>query len=161
MQSALNEIKILLDLEISCLRQLIDTVGRERDALLQARHEDLLSIGEEKLRLADQMQQLQQKRRLLMSQVTGADQQPTKLIELVPHLPPAERTPFRQALNRVSELARRLAKMNQVNRDFVHEALDTVEHMLDVLTGRRDLNGYSPRGPASRPSRPRMLVREV
>lgn len=162
MHDALREITSLLETEIGCMRELTDQLVAEKEALLAARHEDLIPISDAKLKLAHRLAEVQDQRRALMKKIGGREGAPAKLIDLAPYIPKSQRGVFRQAVHTVADMAQRLTSMNQANHDFVNEALDTVEHMINMLSGAGQKSvAYSAAGVMSQTSRPRMVAREV
>ncbi len=159
----INKITDLLAREIDCLRELTGQLEAEKEALLSGRHDQLLGINEQKLILGKKLADIQNQRRELMARLGPADADPPKLIDLGRHLPAEQRRPFRAAVRTVAAMAGRLARLNQANHDFVAEALDTVDHLIEVLSGRgRQGASYGAEGVMRTPTaRPRMVTREV
>lgn len=162
MPDALDKVLELLEAEIGCLRGLTAQLEEERDALLGGRHEDLVGISEQKLLIGRELADIQAQRRALMGQLAGPGGAPAKLIDLAPHLPVERRGAFKKTVRTISELADRLSSMNQTNRNYVTEALDMVEHLIGVLSGRgRKSAAYNSTGVMADAPPRRMLAREV
>jgi flagellar biosynthesis/type III secretory pathway chaperone len=85
------------------------------------------------------------------------------LRDLAGLLPAAERGIFRALLQRAQSLAESLTAKNQANARFVQEALDTVEQLMDILSGRDRRQTYDQDGRRNATSSgpPRLLTREV
>jgi flagellar biosynthesis/type III secretory pathway chaperone len=161
MRAVLFEITGAINLEIDCLRSLLDVVHSERDALKERQHERLISLAERKIALCNELAGIQQKRRGLIQQVVGNKSAPAKLKDLTPLLEEDEREPFQAAVRQIRELARNLERINSLNRTHVEEALDTVEHVLSILTGQNRKETYVGRGRPPTKQAPRMLARQV
>lgn len=158
----ISEITELLQMEIGYLRELAEQLQAEKEALLSARHDELIAIGEMKLTLGQRLAEVQEQRRGLMARLGGPGGPPAKLGDLDQHLPAAQRGPFRAAVRTAADLAKRLTRLNQANHDFVTEALDTVDHLIGVLSGRgRQGDSYGAKGVLRPATGPRMVTREV
>ena len=148
--------------ETQCYRELLALVKEERDILLEGRHERLIPTSEKKLEISQRLAEAQKKRRGLMEELAADGKKPLKLSDLVSYLPREKRAPFRAALKNLSAMAKRLAGMNRRNGAFIADALDTVEHLLSILTGQNENQGYGSRGgPMSKQNMPRLVAREV
>jgi flagellar biosynthesis/type III secretory pathway chaperone len=161
MKAVIEQITVTINQEVECLRGLLDIVQAERKALLERQPERLTSLAERKIGMCRELGIMQEHRRELMRQVAGNGPAPAKLSDLTQHLDPAERAPFKQAVSRVRQLAASLNRINSLNRVHVEEALDTVEHVLSILTGQSGNDGYLNRGQLPVRQAPRMLARQV
>jgi flagellar biosynthesis/type III secretory pathway chaperone len=160
MQPVIEQIVEKLGQETQGFRDLLKLVEEEREILLSGRHENLIPLSEQKLGLTQRLAETQQQRRALMQKLSP--DHPLKLGDLVAYLPRERRNPFKTALKTLSALAERLTGLNQKNAVFIGDALDTVEHLLAILTGQDQKEAYGARGAAiSKPSMPRLLTREV
>lgn len=149
--------------EIVCFRELLQLAERERDILLKGSHQELMDTAQRKLELGQRLAEMQQDRRRLMHELSARPGQPLRLRDLAAFLPPQERAPYRAALGEAQSLAERLGEMSRLSRRYVEEALDTVEHLLAILTGqgRFQAQGYAPHGQRPAPARSRILARAV
>jgi|GEM_PF-2643927 flagellar biosynthesis/type III secretory pathway chaperone len=149
--------------EIGCYRELIQVVERERDILLSGDHSGLPGQAEAKLGIARRLQQTRQARQEVMSRLSPDPESPLRLRDLAGLLPAAERGVFRALLGRAQSLADNLAAKNQNNQRFVQEALDTVEHLMGILSGqgRGQTYGQGGRRNTAPSGPPRLLAREV
>ncbi len=164
MNSDVQEIKLHIEEEIGCYRELMAVVEQERAILLGGRHEELLACVERKIGLAQRLGQVQEARRQAMSRISPDPDHPLRLRDLGMMLPNEERGPFRELLVRAQALAERLSQASSNNKAFVEEALDTVEHLLGILSGNGQGAGYGARGALKARAGtcpPRMLAREV
>lgn len=161
MKSVLIQITATINQEIECLRGLLDIVQAERAALLEREPDRLISLAERKIGKCRELGAMQERRRELMRQVAGDGPAPAKLGDLAAYLEPPERGPFKQAVSRLRELASNLGRINNLNRVHVEEALDTVEHVLSILTGQTGDDRYQARGVPPARQAPRMLARQV
>lgn len=148
--------------ETQCYRELLALVEQERKILLEGQHERLIPTSEKKLEISQRLAEAQGKRRELMDRLSGEGKDPIKLRDLLSYLPREKRAPFRAATKNLSSMAQRLARMNQENAAFITDALDTVEHLLAILTGQHENEAYGSRGgPVNKQSMPRLVAREV
>ena len=77
-------------------------------------------------------------------------------------MPLESRSGFRETARTLSTLAQRVAGLNELNKQFIQEALDTVEHLLGIMTGRKMRKAYGKKGKVEEaPSISRFLAREV
>ncbi len=160
--SQMNQILSHLEKEIVLYRKLLEVVAEERAVLLEGRHEDLLAISEHKLRLSHRLVEVQQARRDLMASLVGPGERPLRLSDLGGRLSGEERSLFQAVVDKAAALARRLGLQNQTNRRYLEEALDTVEHLLSILSARGEAPAYDRVGKGQcLPGGPRMLAREV
>ncbi|MGD8562208.1 MAG: flagellar protein FlgN [Desulfarculaceae bacterium] len=159
--TAISQIKKHLSDEIECFRDLLTVVEQERDILLEGKHENLMSLSQRKLELSQKLAQTQNQRRRLMEGLSPNPKEPLRLSDLSRHLPKEERSSFRDLVRILGAMAKRLATMNQLNKGFVEEALDTVEHLLGILTASNRNQCYSAQGSSQAPNLPRLLAREV
>ncbi len=163
MRGQMEKIRTSLATEIGCFRELLTVAERERDILLKGSHQELMDTAQLKLAIAQRLSVAQQERRQLMSRLSPAagGGQPLRLRDLTAFLPPEDQAPFREALGEAKSLAERLSDMNRVSKRYVEEALDTVDHLLGILSGRGASQGYSPHGRPAAVGRPRILARSV
>lgn len=161
MQPVIDLIKIELGKEVQGFRDLLEVVQEERDILLTGKHERLLETSERKLSLSQNLSQVQEERRRLMEQLDPERPEILKLSDLVCYLAPEDRIPFKSVVRRLSTMADRLNSMNSLNKQFIEEALDTVEHLLGMLTAGMPNPVYGGGGPQQVATRPRIFAREV
>lgn len=149
--------------EVVCYRELIQVVERERDILLSRDHSGLPEQAEQKMGIARRLHESRLARQEVMSRLSPDPASPLRLRDLAGLLPAAERGIFRALLQRAQALAESLAAKNQANARFVQEALDTVEHLMDILSGRQRSQTYSQAGrrDTTQSGPPRLLTREV
>lgn len=163
MQDQLQDIRSALGEEIVCFRELLAVAERERDILLKGSHQELMETVQLKLGISQRLSERQRERRRLLEELSPDKRRPLRLRDLTGFLPPEEQAPFRSALGEAQRLAQRLGDMSATSKRYVEEALDTVEHLLAILTGqgRSQAQGYSPHGQRSAPTRPRILARAI
>ncbi len=161
MQPVIELIKIELGKEVQGFRELLEVVEAERDILLTGRHERLLETSERKLTLSKNLTLVQEERRKLMEQLDPERTGPMKLSDLMQFMEREDRDPFKITLRRLSIMADRLNSMNNLNKQFIEEALDTVEHLLGMLTSGAPNPVYGKIGPQQHIQRPRIFAREV
>nr|MCA1905438.1 flagellar protein FlgN [Desulfarculus sp.] len=149
--------------EVGCYREMIQVVERERDILLSRDHSGLPEQAEQKLAIARRLHQSRLARQEVMSRISPDPARPLRLRDLAGLLPAAERGIFRALLQRAQSLAESLTAKNQANARFVQEALDTVEQLMDILSGRDRSQTYDQEGRRNATSSgpPRLLTREV
>ena len=149
--------------EIGCYRELIQVVEREKDILLSGDHSGLPSQAEQKLGIARRLHQTRQARQEVMTRLSPDPASPLRLRDLAGLLPVAERPVFRALLQKAQTLAENLVTKNQNNQRFVQEALDTVEHLMGILSGqgRNQTYGQGGRRNTAPSGPPRLLAREV
>ena len=104
---------------------------------------------------------MQDERRRLMDQLDPERPAAMKLSDLAQFMAPDEREPFKATIRRLSVMAERLNNMNSLNKQFIEEALDTVEHLLGMLTAGMPNPVYGKGGPRQTANRPRIFAREV
>ena len=152
-----------IEQEIGCYRELLQVVDQERDILLSGDHSELPRQAEAKLGIARRLDQTRQARQDAMARLAPEPGQPLRLRDLAELLPAPERGAFREMLVRAQALAENLAAKNQNNRCYVQEALDTVEHLIGILSGRAQGQTYGQGGRrnAAPSGPPRLLTREV
>ena len=158
----LRQIQRHIAQEITCYRVLIAVVERERDILLSGDHSGLPHQAEAKLGIARRLEQTRQARQDTMARLSPDPGVPLRLRDLTGLLPAEDRGPFRALLHQAQALAESLTAKNQANRGFVQEALDTVEHLMGILSGQAQRQTYGQGGRRHTPSGPpRLLAREV
>lgn len=162
-QAELKQIQDHLAQEVSCYRQLLEVVDEERAILLSGRHQGLGASAERKMGLAQRLDEIRNARLEVMAKLSPDPAKPLRLRDLAASLPPAERGPFRALLGKAQELAEHITRKNQANQSFVQEALDTVDHLLGLLSGRAQNQTYGQGGrrQAAPIGPPRLLTREV
>ncbi len=147
--------------EIASYRELLAVVEEERRILLSGDHQLLFATGEKKLALAQRLLAQREARRELMGRIEIGGRTTLRLDEFANLLPPPERQVFRDHTHTLATLAERLASQNEANQGFLREALDTVEHILGIITrpraaeptAREDARRAGPAVPASWPGR--------
>ncbi|MFZ5586615.1 MAG: flagellar protein FlgN [Thermodesulfobacteriota bacterium] len=162
-QTELRQIQDLLVQEVTCYRELLAVVDQERAILLSGEHQGLNASAERKLELAKRLEAVRAERLAVMARLSPDPRRPLRLRDLAASLPPAERAPFKALLGKAQELAEAVNRKNQSNQGFVQEALDTVEHLLGLLSGRGGGQTYGQGGrrQAAPTGPPRLLTREV
>lgn len=162
MQAVMNEISGRLGQEVELYRQLLDVVSQERDILLEGDHQRLMGTTERKLLVCQELAAVQESRRELMQKLSPDRQGPLKLSDLAKFLPDAQQGPFRSLINKLARMAKRLTDLNETNKSFIEEALDTVEGLLQAITGGGAGASYGSKGTSQKgPSLPRLVTREV
>ena len=161
MDSLLHEIKELLAREHILFRKLLEVVERERDILLEGEHLRLVANTERKLDLCQELAGVQKERRVLMARLVPAEEQAPDLDGLVKLAPADQRPELKSRIREMRRLARRLERLNQGNRGFLEEALDTVEHLMGILAGSTRQAAYRAGGRREVARGPRLLAREV
>jgi flagellar biosynthesis/type III secretory pathway chaperone len=161
MQPVIELIKIELGKEVQGFRDLLEVVEEERNILLTGKHERLLETSERKLSLSNNLAGVQEERRRLMDQLDPERPQPMKLTDLAQFMDAEERPLFRATVTKLAGMAGELNSMNNLNKQFIEEALDTVEHLMGMLTSGVPNPVYGASGPKPGASAPRILAREV
>ncbi len=162
MQAVMQEISDRLNQELDLYRRLLEVAAQERDILLGGDHQQLMGTAESKLELCRELALVQQERRRLMEALSPDRKRPLKLSDLAGMLPASQQGPVRSLITKLRRLARRLAELNQMNKGFIEEALDTVEGLLHTLTGGGQGASYGSKGVrGDGPSLPRLVTREV
>ncbi|MFH1058695.1 MAG: flagellar protein FlgN [Pseudomonadota bacterium] len=162
-QAELKQIQAQLAQEVSCYRELLAVVDEERIILLSGQHQGLNTSVERKLGLAARLEKARNERLEMMAKLSPDPRQPLRLRDLAADLPPDQRGPFRALLAKAQTLAEAVLRKNQANQGFVQEALDTVDHMLGLLSGRGagQTYGHGGRRQAAPTGPPRLVTREV
>ena len=96
-----------------------------------------------------------------MGQIFPQETVPPKLIALSAYLPPEDRPYFRDQVNQLAFLAVELNNINNLNKEYLEEALDTVEHILGILTGKEPPSVYGRKNPQKNSGPPRLLTKEA
>lgn len=162
MQAVMNEISQRLGQEVELYRQLLEVVTEERDILLEGDHQRLMGTTERKLSVCQELASVQESRRELMLKLSPDREKPLRLSDLAKYLPDPQQGPFRALINKLSRMASRLTDLNENNKSFIEEALDTVEGLLHAITGGGAGLSYGSKGiRKSGPSLPRLVTREV
>jgi flagellar biosynthesis/type III secretory pathway chaperone len=105
---------------------------------------------------------VQESRRELMQKLSPDRENPMKLSDLAKFLPEPQQGAFRSLIKKLARMAARLTDLNETNKSFVEEALDTVEGLLRAITGGGAGASYGSKGLSqSGPSLPRLVTREV
>ncbi len=161
MESLLYEIQEHLAREHILFRKLLEVVEKERDILLEGEHFRLLANTERKLELCQELARVQKERRRLMARLMPAEEQAPDLEGLVKLVSGDKRAELKSRIKKMRRLARRLDQLNQGNRGFLEDALDTVEHLMGILAGGRRQAAYRAGGRQEAVPGPRLLAREV
>lgn len=162
MSTLVDEIYQCLQTELELYRQLLELTRTERDILVSGDHQELMSASQAKLELCKVLVQRQDERRDLMASLSGgAGNEPMRLGDLMAFLPASRQPAFKEIHNRLKTLAHRLGNLNQQSKGFIEEALDTVEHLLGILTNRGQSTSYSAQGITTAPVGARLVTREV
>ncbi len=149
-----------LRMEIGYYRELLQVMEQERDILLKGRHDELMPNCERKLALCEELAAVQKSRHELVKNFNTEDFTVIKLAQLIPLMPEVDREEFRANLVEADTLSRRMNELNQLNRTYIHEALDSIGHMLSIFSGQQ-ASGYTARGGRVPLSGRRILAREV
>jgi len=158
MQQAMKMIAQELENEIQCYRELLEVVSTERDILLSGEHKRLAETTEIKIGLGSRLARAQESRRLAMQAIVPPQAgREARLGDLTPLLPVDRRGEFKAAVREAGLLAQRLSHMSQANRSFLEEALDTVDNLLAIITGRKQGATYGANG-QSRPAQGRSIM---
>ena len=162
MQAVMNEISQKLGQEVELYRRLLDVVTEERDILLEGGHQRLMGTTERKLAVCKELAMVQGDRRELMQKLSPDSENPLKLSDLAAYLPEKQRGPFHSLVGKLRRISTRLAQLNETNKSFIEDALDTVEGLLRAITGRGRGASYGNKGTCkSGPSLPRLVTKEV
>ena len=162
MQAVINEVSQRLGQEVELYRRLLEVVSEERDILLEGDHQRLMGTTERKLSICKELVSVQESRRELMLKLSPDSENPLKLSDLAMFLPDPQQGPFRALVNKLTRLVERLSDLNEANKSFIEEALDTVEGLLRTITGGGSGASYGSKGTRlDGPSLPRMVAREV
>lgn len=146
--------------EIGYYRELLQTMEQERDILLKGLHEQLMPNCERKLQLGEQLAAVQTKRQEMVNAFSTEDFTVSKLSELLPLVSEADRENFRQCLLEADNLSRRMRELNELNRSYINEALDTIGQILSIFAGQQSA-GYTASGGRAPLKGRRLLAREV
>lgn len=161
MQAVMDEISKCLGQEVELYRQLLDVVGDEREILLHGDHQKLLGTSERKVAVCQELITVQENRRELMQKLSPDRDKPLKVSDLANYLPRTQQGVFRTLVAKLSRMTERLASLNQANKAFIEEALDTVEGLLQAITSGGSLL-YGNKGTRqNRQPLPRIVTREV
>lgn len=162
MQAVMNEISQKLGQEVELYRRLLDVVIEERDILLEGGHQRLMGTTERKLAICKELAGVQEDRRELMQKLSPDKKVPLKLSDLEAFLPDREQGPFRSLVGKLRRISARLAELNDTNKSFIEDALDTVEGLLQAITGGGRGAAYGNKGTCkTAPPLPRLVTREV
>jgi flagellar biosynthesis/type III secretory pathway chaperone len=162
MQAVMNEISQKLGQEVELYRRLMDLVIEERDILLEGGHQRLMGTTERKLAICKELVGVQEDRRELMQKLSPDSESPLKLSDLEAYLPGTQRGPFRSLVGKLRRISARLAELNDTNKSFIEDALDTVEGLLQAITRGGRGAAYGNKGTCKNgPSLPRLVTREV
>jgi flagellar biosynthesis/type III secretory pathway chaperone len=148
--------------EVSYYHRLLQVLQQERDILLSGQHDQLLLNCESKMALSEELHELQSARQELLSgfNLQSEGEEMVKLSALLPLLEEEEQREYRALLQEADILARRLRDLNQINRTYINEALDSIGHILAIFTDQQR-GGYNARGgPISLNGR-QLLARKV
>ena len=161
MREMMDMIMAYLEKELKLYRELLEVVEQERDALLGGRHDQLLEVNERKISVCNQLAQAQKERREIMVRLSPHPQRSLKLSELSELLPVAERSPYKALVRNLRGISERLSQLSEMNKGFLEEALDTVEHLMDILMGRNQQTAYTRKGMVQPRGMPRFMAREA
>lgn len=162
MQQAMQTIADELEKEIQCYRELLDVVSAERDILLSGDHGRLAEVTEQKIGLSSRLARAQESRREAMKKVLRQPANASvRLGDLTPMLPADRRGEFKAAVREAGLLAKRLSHMSHTNRSYLEEALDTVDHLLGILTGGNKGIVYGADGQRRHAPTRRMVTKEA
>ncbi len=162
MQAVMTEISQRLGQEVELYRQLLEVVTEERDILLEGGHQRLMGTTERKLAVCKELAMVQDERRELMLRFSPDRENPLKLSDLAGYLPEKQQGPFHSLIKKLRSMTERLAQLNDMNKSFVEDALDTVEGLLQAITGGGQGAAYGNKGMCKNgPSMPRLVTREV
>ncbi len=159
MSQTAERIQAELDQEIELNRRLLAVVEQEREILLAGRHQRLMETSQRKVELCGQLAQTQERRRRLAAELSPQGRPPARLGELPALVPEEHRPALRRRIAELTHLARQVERLNQGNREFVQEALDTVGHLMGVLAGGGRSQAYGRSAPQA--TVPRLVTREV
>jgi flagellar biosynthesis/type III secretory pathway chaperone len=148
--------------EISYYHRLLQVLQQERDILLSGQHDQLLLNCESKMSLSEELHDLQSARQELLAQFTVPDEgeEVVKLSQQLPLLEEKQWPEFRALLQEADILSRRLQDLNQINRTYINEALDSIGHILSIFTDQRR-GVYNARGGPVSLSGRKILARKV
>lgn len=149
-----------VDQESACLERLLRVVDEERKVLTSGSHTELFATSEKKVALSRELEQLQTQRRKLIAAMNPGVRMQMGLMDAAMALPKDQRGRFRGVVKKAQGLAKRLQDANEANKRYLTEALDTVEHVVGIMTGRIDNRSYGKRPPQG-PQKARLLAREV
>jgi flagellar biosynthesis/type III secretory pathway chaperone len=162
MQAVMNDISQRLGQEVDLYRRLLDVVIEERDILLEGGHERLMGTTERKLAICKDLAMVQDDRRELMQKLSPDSKAPLKLSDLADYLPENQQGPFHSLVSKLRRMSARLSELNDMNKSYIEDALDTVEGLLQAITGGGRGAAYGNKGTCSNgPSVPRLVTREV
>lgn len=162
MQAVMNEISQRLGQEVELYRRLLEVVSEERDILLEGGHQRLMGTTERKLAVCKELAMVQEDRRELMQRLSPDRDNPLKLSDLAGRLPEKQQGAFRSLINKLRSVSARLTELNELNKNFIEDALDTVEGLLQAMTGNGAGAAYGNKGNCKNgPSLPRLVTREV
>jgi flagellar biosynthesis/type III secretory pathway chaperone len=153
----------MLGQEVQYLEELLGVVEEEKQVLLQGNHEGLIPLSERKAALSRSLADAQNKRLTLQKKLSSSPENPIGLADLEKHLEKSSQSAFRSTVRSMQAMAGRLKDLNQANGTFVQEALKTVEHLLGIITGSGEAQGYGPRPGGARKAHlpPRLVAKEV
>lgn len=162
MENTISQVYEMLKAEADLYRELLLLAQRERDTLLSRDHSALAGISQEKVMLCQRLAQRQHERRQAMARLAPEGRQdPLRLRDFIGQLPPEQRGRFSAVHRQLADMATRLTHLNNESRGFVQEALDTVDHLLGILTGRGKGGSYGRRGQPQQAMGARLMTREV
>jgi len=161
MDSLLHEIQEHLAREHILFRKLLEVVEKERDILLGGDHFRLVANTERKVELCQELAQVQKERRGLMAGLVPQGDEAPDLDGLIKLAPREKKSGLKERIRDMRRLARRLEKLNQGNRGFLEDALDTVDHLMSILAGGQRQAAYRAGGRQETVPGPRLLAREV
>ncbi|KIX13536.1 hypothetical protein X474_13705 [Dethiosulfatarculus sandiegensis] len=153
----------MLGQEVKCLEELLNVVEQEKKVLIEGNHEGLIPLSERKADLSQRLADAQKKRLGLQKKLSSSPESPIGLADLEKHLEKPYHSAFRSTIRSMRTMAGRLKDLNEANGRFVQDALQTVEHLLGIITGAGETQGYGPRpgGPRKAHLPPRLVAKEV
>ena len=146
--------------EISYYQSLLLVLQQERDILLSGLHDELLPNCENKLTLSEELSDIQKERQQLVDMINEQGYEISRLSQLVPWVDEAMQPRFRAILQEADILSKRLYELNQINRTYISEALETIGHILAIFS-EQHAAGYNARGGQVPLSGRRLLAKEV
>ena len=144
----MERIKHLLNQETEGLSSLLEALDKEKDILLKGQHQDLMANSEHKLEICQQLESIQKARQELVLNMVIAGEPIVKLSQLAPLLQAEQRDAFREQLIKADNLSKQLHERNQLNRAFINEALDSIGHVLSIISNQHNASGYNEIGRA-------------
>ena len=120
-----------------------------------------MANSEYKLEICQQLESVQKTRQELTQGLVVDGEPVIRLSQLTPLLPAEQRDNFREQLIRADNLSKQLNERNQLNRSFINEALDSIGHVLSIISNHRNAAGYNASGHRLPITASRVLVKGV